>query len=122
MKHRTPPFGAEGSAETTTMSVVTCIDQRKDNTVPCQFQCQPPFWFHGKPCPWCADRYEEAMDESYVAYQEEKASIAFERILPATDREWRNRLDQVAPVVITVDPFTFTYFASPERTIDNAKP
>jgi hypothetical protein len=68
--------------------------------MPCQHQCQPPFGVFGKPCAWCAAEYERLMDESYQDYKEEKASIAWERILPATDREWRDYLDQIAPVVV----------------------
>ena len=50
------------------------------------------------------------MDESYEDYHREKLGLLFQRILPATDREWNDRLDQVAPVVTTCSPFTFTYF------------
>ena len=78
------------------------VNERKDSKVPCTFQCRPPFPFYGKPCEWCARRYEEAMDESHRAYQEERASIAWERILPATDREWRDHCDLVAPVVTMI--------------------
>jgi hypothetical protein len=67
--------------------------------MPCRNQCRSPFGIFGKPCDWCAAEYERLMDESYEDYKIEKLSVAFEKILPATDSERRAFLDQVAPVV-----------------------
>jgi|HubBroStandDraft_5_1064220.scaffolds.fasta_scaffold73130_1 hypothetical protein len=67
--------------------------------MPCIYQCRSPFgaWRSG-PCPACQAEYDRHMDEEYALHVEQKAYVAF-RKSEATDREWTDHLDQVAPVV-----------------------
>ena len=79
----------------------------------CHYECRPPFGFLGKPCQACAEKYQEWMDDSYNLHVLGKTANAAERILPATDRERVEWLDQVAPVVPILNDFNdFTYFTT----------
>ena len=75
----------------------------------CVNACRPPFGWRGAPCKVSAANYEEAMDESLMMYRLGDDDNAARRVLPATDREWTDHLDQVAPVVTTFNPFIFTF-------------
>jgi hypothetical protein len=67
--------------------------------MPCVYKCKSPFgaWRSG-PCKECMAEADRIMDEQHKLYQEAKAYTAF-RLSEATDREWRDHIDQVAPVV-----------------------
>ena len=72
----------------------------------CAFACCPPYGQgldRGRPCEHCRKAHELAMDESYAEHLLEVASFLDAKIMPATDREARERLDQVAPVVTVLD-------------------
>jgi hypothetical protein len=74
----------------------------------CRNQCRPPFGMVGKPCDWCAERYERLMDESYERMLVEQSHRFWISITPATDQEWRDHLDQVAPVVKPTNPLSIS--------------
>jgi hypothetical protein len=66
----------------------------------CKFGCQPPYMSDPhRPCPACQRWHDEAMDRSYEEYRLQQLSDVEEMIISATDREWHDHLDQVAPVV-----------------------
>ncbi len=67
----------------------------------CIYACKSPFGFSGRtqPCPECKSEYDAWMDRSYEEYKLEKLAGAAHVVLPATDREYQEHLDQVAPVV-----------------------
>jgi hypothetical protein len=77
----------------------------------CVHGCQPPYYRLGEPCAACRAWHDEAMDRSFEEYRLEQESDRQDAFVPATDAEWRMHLDQVAPVVIETDPFTFTFIA-----------
>lgn len=79
----------------------------------CIYQCKAPFTYRA-PCPECLREYKAWMHWCYVMWKRNQAiRIAghIHRIPPATDQEWQDRLDQVAPIVTPLpEPdFTFTY-------------
>ncbi len=67
----------------------------------CIYACKSPFGFTGRtqPCAECKAEYDAWMDRSYAEYCLEKQARAVHVILPATDREYQEHLDQVTPVV-----------------------
>ena len=76
----------------------------------CVYACKSPFTFRSEPCRECRAEYDAWMDRSYAEFYLEKEARAVFNVLPATDREWADHLDQVAPVVIAPDDFTFICF------------
>jgi hypothetical protein len=65
----------------------------------CIYRCKSPFGIHRQgPCKECMVRADELMDEQYELNQLQRAYKAFRKSL-ATDQEWADHLDQVAPVV-----------------------
>lgn len=68
----------------------------------CVYACKSPFGTHRQgPCKECMAKADDLMDEQHELNQLAKAHKAFVRSL-ATDREWADHLDQVAPVVTSV--------------------
>ncbi len=73
----------------------------------CHYGCRPPYNLGaGRPCAACMRKHERDMHQSWLDHQAEKAARAFDSILPATDREYEEYIDSVAPLV--TDEFTFT--------------
>ncbi len=64
----------------------------------CRFGCTPPYDQIGRPCPECRANHERDMDVSYAEYILEKQCKELDKILPATDAEWRAHCDEVAPL------------------------
>ncbi len=77
----------------------------------CEYGCRPPYQSGNRPCKACREKHERDMDRSFHDYVEQQEARTAAEYAPATDAEWRSYLDQVAPVVIEENPFTFTFFA-----------
>ncbi len=65
----------------------------------CVHGCRPPYHeLYNSPCPACRQWHDKQMDLSYQEYRLEREARAVDAFVPATDREAREWLDQVAPV------------------------
>ncbi len=77
----------------------------------CKYACQPPYNYRS-PCSQCRALHQSAMDEAFEEHVNQREAQAIDEFIPAADREWRDQLDLVAPVVPVNDSFTSVYFAS----------
>jgi hypothetical protein len=73
--------------------------ERKLSSEKCVHACRPPYMGDPhRPCPACREWHDEAMDRSFEEYVLCQESDTFDKHVPATDREWRDHCDQVAPL------------------------
>lgn len=79
----------------------------------CRKQCRSPFTLY-KPCDECMAEFNEHMDLEYQLIQLQKAARLAFKTVPATEREYAEYLDQVAPVVTSISDHEHTNTSNQE--------
>jgi len=79
---------------------------RWERLIMCLRGCRIPYRYPNEPCPECAQRDRDRLDYlgELLRFRKEVRQLQLlwlemHQALPATDREWQQRLDQVASVV-----------------------